>query len=337
MRPSLSLLLPAIALGGCVELPIRQPWTSCSDFEGGTYEAERTYGVSADELDALLDEDGELSEEACHDLCRANHWMEDQIIEIHSCSVDDNVDGAPAPYGDTADTGLPPFAVTCSWTENQVCEGRAHAALSTHAEGAGPTPLAAWLARAAHAEAASVKAFVSLARELDAHGAPSTLVAACHAAATDEIDHARRMGALAASFGGRPTKPRMGPTPVRTLLELAVENAVEGCVRETWSAMVAHWQALHASEPAVRRLMAHIAADEARHGELAHAIHDWAMTQLDDEGRATVHAARQRAISGLLEGLAEPVDEELAQCAGVPAPQQALYLARQLAQQLWAA
>ena len=330
MRPTLSALLPTLALGAC------QIWpgTYCGDL--GTYETERTYGVTDAELEAALDEDGELSEEACHDICRARHWMEEQIIEIHSCSLDENVDGAPAP--DTAaDTGLPPLAITCSWTENEVCEGRAHAALSSRAEGAGPTPLAAWLARAAHAEAASVKAFVALGRELTAHGAPAVLIAGCQRAATEEVDHARRMGALAAAFGGCPTKPRMGPTPVRSLLDLAIENAVEGCVRETWSAMVAHWQALHAAEPEVRAVMARIAADEARHGELAHAIHDWAMSRLSDDERATVHAARQRAIAGLLEGLAEPVDAELAQCAGVPAPQQALYLARQLADQLWAA
>jgi len=336
MRTPLHLLLPTLALAGC-DLPIG--YTSCGG-DNGTHEASATYGVTEAELAASLDDDGELSEDACHELCRANHWLETAIVEVHSCELDDaEAAGAPAATytADTADTGTAtPYAITCAWTENQICEGRAHAALSSHPEGCGPTSLAAWLARAAHAEAASVKAFVSLGRELQAHGAPEELSHACRLAAADEVDHARRMWALAARHGGLPTKPRMGPTPVRTLLELATENAVEGCVRETWSAMLAHWQALHAADPEVRETMARIARDETRHGELAHAIHAWAMTRLDESDRAAVHAARQRAVAGLFEGLAvDDVDPELSASAGLPSPQQALYLARQLAPTLW--
>jgi hypothetical protein len=60
------------------------------------------------------------------------------------------------------------------------------------------------------------------------------------------------------------------------------------------------------------------------------------MAQLDASEQAAVHAARQRAVAGLFEGLvADEVDPRLADAAGLPAPQQALYLARQLASSLW--
>ena len=43
-------------------------------------------------------------------------------------------------------------------------------------------------------------------------------------------------------------------TAAATLAALAIENATEGCVRETFGALIAWWQAAAATDPAVRRV-----------------------------------------------------------------------------------
>lgn len=329
---SLTVLLPTL-LGGCGIIG----GTSCGPTR--TFDEEETYEVSHADLLAALDANGELTPEGCEDLCRSAHWLGFNIDEIHRCDVvfDDAV-SAPMDLdtSHTGDTGVGPVhLLTCAWTESSVCEGRAHAALVTRAEGMGPTPLAAWLARAAHAEAASVKAFVSIGLELEAHGAPAALVARCREAARQEVAHARAVGALATARGGHPLKPRFGATPERSLLALAIENVQEGCVRETWSALVALWQATHATDLGVRGTMAAIAGDEAAHGDLAQAIHEWAMARLDPDGQAQVRAARHRAVASLFDGLQGAPDPMLERQAGLPDVPTALRLARRLTMARW--
>jgi hypothetical protein len=179
-----------------------------------------------------------------------------------------------------------------------------------------------------------VKSFVTLAGELEALGAPAELVAGCHAAARDEVAHARLVGTLAAARGTEVPTPRFAPVPERSLLEVAVENAVEGCVREVWAASLAHWQATHAENAQIRAIMAPIARDEARHGDLARALHAWAMTQLDAEGQAQVLAAREAAVEELLASLGAPVQAGL-EPIGLPSPEEALRLGEAMAAQLW--
>lgn len=127
----------------------------------------------------------------------------------------------------------------------------------------------AFFARAAQLEAASVDAFRVLQRELRAHGAPRGLLARATRAANDEIAHARMTAAIARRFGGRFAKPRVEPREVRSLEEIALENATEGCVNETYGALVATFQARVAGDPRVRAAMARIARDETRHAALA--------------------------------------------------------------------
>ncbi|MCL0138103.1 hypothetical protein M2T37_27880, partial [Klebsiella pneumoniae] len=87
--------------------------------------------------------------------------------------------------------------------------------------------------------------------------------------------HARMLRKLAAARGGRPGPIAFAPVRERSLLAFAIENAVEGCVNETWAALVAAWQAGHAEGADVRAAYERIAADEARHGDLAWAIDAW--------------------------------------------------------------
>src|SRR5205823_2406284 len=136
-------------------------------------------------------------------------------------------------------------------------------------------------ARVAHLEAASVHAFVRLGRELDAHGAPKRLLDAAARAARDEIRHARVTARIARRFGASPPPARVRQLAVRSLAAVAIENAVEGCVRETFGALVAKWQADHAGDAEVATAMERIARDESDHAALSWAIAGWSAARLD--------------------------------------------------------
>jgi hypothetical protein len=160
------------------------------------------------------------------------------------------------------------------------------------------------LADAAWLEAASVNAFRLLRRELASHGAPRRLLRAASRSARDECRHARATRALARRFGV--CVPRVEGTASlrRSLLDLARENAVEGCVRETWGALVALHQAERAQDPQLRAVMAPIARDELRHAELAFRIESWLTPRLSPAERRQVDDSRRAAVRELREELA---------------------------------
>ena len=175
--------------------------------------------------------------------------------------------------------------------------GRRPAGLETagHSDGCA---VGQYFASMAHLEAASVHAFRSMARELVEHKAPKRLVAAARRAARDEIRHARLTRAMARAHGGTPPRRCSVTTPPsRSLEEIAVENAVEGCVRETFGALLASWQARAAADRHVREMMVGIAEDEARHADLAWALDAWTRTRLDRAARRRVRDARQAAVA----------------------------------------
>jgi hypothetical protein len=158
---------------------------------------------------------------------------------------------------------------------------------------------AEWLARAAHLEAASVPAFAQLERELRAHGAPERLLAGARRAREDEIRHARIMADFARAAGARVPAVDAAPIPLRPLDEIALENAVEGCVRESYGAFEVLARSRATREPILAAALAGIAADERRHGDLAWAIDAWARPRLGKEARRRVADARAEAIRGL--------------------------------------
>jgi hypothetical protein len=155
-------------------------------------------------------------------------------------------------------------------------------------------------AEMARLEAASVPAFRHLRCELVAHGAPKRLVRAAERAARDEVQHARMTRALTRRYGAVPTDPEVEPRDVRCLQEIAVENAVEGCVREAFGALVACWQAQAAADPVVRGAMKRIARDETRHAALAFEVDAWARGRLDAPGQKSVAEAKRKALDDLL-------------------------------------
>ncbi len=157
-----------------------------------------------------------------------------------------------------------------------------------------------YLARMAHFEAASVSAFTHLAEELDDLQAPLELVERAKKAAREEVVHAHAVSALARTRGAVTPSPRLRPPPLRTLEEVANENAAEGCVREAFGALVGLYQSVHATAPDVRATMQLVADDEISHAALSFQLHEHFAARLDDEGRLRVEATRDRAMGELL-------------------------------------
>jgi hypothetical protein len=159
---------------------------------------------------------------------------------------------------------------------------------------------AAWLKDALE-EHASVAAFARFALHLLAIGAPAELVAAAQGASIDEIAHARGCFALARRYGAGNVGP--GPLslddalralPLEQLVDLAVE---EGCVGETLGALLAEAQRANARDPHAAALLERVAADEARHAELAWRFLRWALDAGGEPTERAAVAAFRRAVA----------------------------------------
>jgi len=193
-----------------------------------------------------------------------------------------------------------------------------------------------YFASMAHLEAASVHAFRAMARELRAHGAPRGLIAQARRAARDEIRHARLTRAMAKAHGGAAAPVKVTAPASRSLEAMAVENAVEGCVRETFGALLASWQARAAGDRHVRAMMASIAEDEARHADLAWALDAWTRTKLDRAARHRVLDARRAAVADLARELDEqPTSAELVAEVGLPDADRARQFLDAATRELW--
>ncbi len=206
------------------------------------------------------------------------------------------------------------------------------AAQAPHDTGA----LGRFFSEIAFLEAAAVHAFDRMERELRSFDAPEALLQLVARARRDEVRHAKLMTALATRHGGRAVTPQVDALPPRGLLEVAIENAVEGCIRETFGALVAKHQALAASDDRISRTMIGIAHDETRHAELSWQVHAFLMPKLTEAEHAQVAQAQREAIAQLKRELEQPVASELVTRAGVPQPSTALALCAQLEKTLWA-
>jgi hypothetical protein len=195
-------------------------------------------------------------------------------------------------------------------------------------------PAAALLANMAYMEAASVDAFERLASELEAYGAPVALRLRAIRAARDERRHARVMSALARRAGATVPTPRVTKVSRRSLETIARENAVEGCVNETFGAALAAVQAACARDERVRAAMRRIAADEKRHAELAWSVAEWIEARLDGAARERVRGARTRAARAIVRGKGRDVVPGAANALGLPTASQARSIALELMRSL---
>ncbi len=138
-----------------------------------------------------------------------------------------------------------------------------------HHQGPGDTR---WLDDARE-EAASVPAFMMLARDLDRLDA-HRLARQARVAAREEVGHARLCAALAGRDLGRSVRA-LPPAPVPTdtdLTRLVLESWHDGCVGEGTAALEAALEHATTRDPAARAALAQIAHDEAGHAELAWAV-----------------------------------------------------------------
>jgi hypothetical protein len=230
----------------------------------------------------------------CQQVCPANEQQCELPNSYLAQALQLNPDAGASP---TDDAGL--LALECPTSPAQVtitCYGQACTGRLT--EGYRAPDGADRLANMAYLEAVSVHAFERLERELDAHGAPPSLRRQARRARRDEVRHTAMTARLARERGGSPRLPEApSPSRARTLLELALENAVEGCVRETYGAVQGLVEAQTSRDDVMRRAMQSIAADECRHAELAWAVHDWAMPRLSAVERSAVQRAMKDAIA----------------------------------------
>jgi hypothetical protein len=270
------------------------PATACTSHPrnmcGGDHFDEATIAEPADPALQMKIDSCRADSNACIDVCRAVGTQQHVgLAEITLCDVTFDSTHAYVAF----EYGI-------------VCLGRLTEGLVVPSRGRGATAVGAWLANAAWLEAASIPAFVRLARELVAHDAPRALIERAIGSAGDEARHAAIVGALARRHGARASAPELASQAPRALEALAIENAIEGCVRETYGAVLALWQSHTASDPAVRDAFATIARDEARHAELGWEIDAWARSRLDAASSRRVLSARAVAAHALLDAPGEP-------------------------------
>ena len=194
--------------------------------------------------------------------------------------------------------------------------------------------LADFFAQSAHLEEASVVAFERLADELSMLGAPVELVDRARRSRDDETRHADVMNGLARRLGIGPRELEIAPMQTRSAFAIALENAVEGCIRETYGALVAHYQSRAAESSEVRDAMRAIAEDETTHASLAWDIAAWLEPRLSNAERKQLHGARVECLRELSLSLERPPSEELLTGAGVPGPREAKQLLAGLAHTL---
>ncbi len=253
----------------------------CSELEYYCWSEELTRDVSTEELEPLLDASGQISEETCRTICTEGY------DDVCACT-----------YEGVQETGAHQFSCevySCSFPY----EGRGNGEICKTSSGQGGSHMARWSARAFHAEASSVAAFLQIRAELKRFGAPSSLQQRCLQASCDEIKHARVMAALTDTLGGTHSELDFGDVPQRSLLDFAIDNVKEGCVNEAYAALCALYQGEVLPESHIKTTLQNIGNDELRHVVLSYDIHRWCMTQLSDEEQELVRAEQKKAFAQL--------------------------------------
>jgi len=287
-------LLPLFATSGCGGRR-----TGC---DAPTERFELDELLTADQIDEAVKDATDAASKAgvappneCEEVCRATYrrtrrW---KPTGVESCTLTRPEQTAgPEAHG----------RVACSGSGVEYyCEGRRPLAHADVDADMGGDAMARSLAAMAWLEAASVLAFDELAAWLTVRGAPAELVERCRAAAEDERRHARWLTHLAEQRGVRVPMPTPRATNEASVLEVALHNAVEGCVHESFAALMAAVRAERAEEPWLRQVFASIAIDEIRHGELAWELDAWLRTRLEPTQVQRVEAAQREALARLPE------------------------------------
>ena len=322
--PRLRNTLQALVLAS---LPVTAPLLAtgcCAGYDEPTYQQAVVVDPVRGPYGDMV-KDCRESDDACLALC------EQILLDQGTVAMENEVFFSECRIIETSDT-----AVHMTYTFPIGCvAGRRPAGMQACRARATTSAVGAWLAHMAYLEAASVHAFVVTARDLERFSAPADLVERALVAAADEIRHAQITAALARHWGVAPEPLRIDVPEQRTLLDFCLENAVEGCVRETFGATVATWQAHMAEDPLIRAAMTSIADDETQHAMLSADIHTWALSVLDADQAEVMEGARMLAVTHLMGHLDTPLDADARAITGLPDREQSLTLAQGLLHAVW--
>jgi hypothetical protein len=163
------------------------------------------------------------------------------------------------------------------------------------------------------AEQAAVAAFGQLALQLLRFGAPPELVAAAHAAALDELEHARLCFSLARGYGEAASS--VAPFPAATavdreldLAQLMDESIIDGAFAEGFAANGLLCAAAQCEDAAVTEILRRLAREESRHAALAWDIAEWALRVAPAALRARLPQLLDRLLRLRLDFSAYPDD-----------------------------
>jgi hypothetical protein len=134
------------------------------------------------------------------------------------------------------------------------------------------------------------------------------------------------MNGFVRGLGGTPRELEVAPARPRSPFAIALENAVEGCIRETYGALVAHFQAATATRSDVREAMRGIAHDETAHASLSWDVAAWLEPRLTEAERQQLHDARRDALRELAGTLRREPRHDLRTAAGLPGTHEAKQL-----------
>lgn len=230
-------------------------------------------------------------------------------------------------------SGAVTVVATLETTNSQICAGRRPDGMVS-TDWVCDDAVAEHLATLAHLEAAAVIAFERLAVDLERLGAPAELVTRARDAALDEVDHAERMGAMAREHGAVVPGVQVSAHVQRSVYDIALENAVEGCVRETYGVVDALYRSRQAPSAAVRALFAKIAMDEARHAALSWDVAEWLEAQLSAAQCAEIQLACALAHTSLRDALAQGTVDAVQRQLGAPPAHAAVAMAESLREHL---
>jgi len=198
-----------------------------------------------------------------------------------------------------------------------------------------PRTIGEHLAHMAALEAAAVIAFERLADELVALDAPTALVERARRAARDEIRHAALVDVQRERFGAARVDVESEPRRGRDRFTIALENAQEGMVRETYGALAATYQAEHANDRELARMLRAIAVDETRHAALAHDVGRFLEEGLDDDERRAIDDVRRDTAATLGDTVAVDFGVEMHELMGWPRPEVARALVQAAFPSAW--
>ena len=226
--------------------------------------------------------------------------------------------------------------LSCTYEYSIACVGgRLPNGLDVQASMESQHEVGAYFAQLAYLEEAAVLAFDFVIEELKQLGAPQVLIEQSLAAKQDEIEHTILATQLAKRYGATPPPVEASTFTMRPLVEIAIDNQREGCVRETYGSLMGMWQSMTSIDPVVRAVMERIALDESRHAALSWSISEWLTPQLSETEQNTCRQVLHETLTQLRTELATSPSKDMITYAGFPTHEQAQQLLDGLQRQYW--